>query len=102
MKNKLKSDWEKEQKEHFEANMLDGDRLEDCGKAMLSAESAFEYLIDALQWARQGGIEEAIEFMKGKVIDMPVGSGRLLVVKEAQVRNWLNRKSELKKKGGKE
>ena len=31
-------------REHFEANMLDGDDVYDCGKAMLSAESVYEYI----------------------------------------------------------
>lgn len=31
---------------HFEANMLDGESVYDCGGAMLSAKSVFEYLID--------------------------------------------------------
>jgi hypothetical protein len=35
--------WENTKK-HFEANMLDGDPLEDCGGAVLSAESVFEYI----------------------------------------------------------
>lgn len=31
-------------KEHFEANMLDGEKVEDCGGAMLSAKNVWEYL----------------------------------------------------------
>lgn len=31
-------------KEHFEANMLDGQKVNDCGKALLSAESVWEYI----------------------------------------------------------
>lgn len=31
-------------KEHFQANMLDGDKVEDCGGAMLSAKSVWEYI----------------------------------------------------------
>lgn len=30
----------------FEANMLDGDSINDCGKAMLSAELVLEYIQD--------------------------------------------------------
>jgi len=37
-----------EEKKHFEANMLDGDDIKDCGKAMLSAESVLEYVIERL------------------------------------------------------
>lgn len=33
-----------ELQKHFEANMLDGDSVFDCGKAMISAESVWEYL----------------------------------------------------------
>ena len=29
---------------HFEANMLDGEDVYDCGKAMLSAEYVYEYI----------------------------------------------------------
>jgi len=35
---------EEEIKKDFEANMLDGNKVEDCGKAMLSAEYVYEYL----------------------------------------------------------
>ena len=31
-------------REHFEANMLDGQDLYDCGKAMISAEAVYEYI----------------------------------------------------------
>jgi len=31
-------------RKHFEANMLDGDDVYSCGKAMLSAEAVYEYL----------------------------------------------------------
>ena len=31
-------------REHFEANMLDGDDVYDCGKAMMSAEKVYEYI----------------------------------------------------------
>ena len=31
-------------REHFEANMLDGDDLYNCGKAMLSAEEVYAYI----------------------------------------------------------
>ena len=32
-------------KAHFEQNMLDGDKVEDCGNAMLSAKSVWKYLL---------------------------------------------------------
>lgn len=31
-------------KERFEANMLDGDPIENCGSCVISAKAAFEYL----------------------------------------------------------
>ena len=31
-------------RKHFEANMLDGDDVYDCGKATLSAEDVYEYI----------------------------------------------------------
>lgn len=31
-------------REHFEANMLDGESLDDCGNAMLSAKEVFSYM----------------------------------------------------------
>lgn len=36
--------YKKAMKLHFEANMLDGDDVYDCGKAMISAESVWEYI----------------------------------------------------------
>lgn len=44
-----------------------------------------------IRQVRQEAVEEAIGFMKGKVIDMPVGSGIPLVVSEAQVIGWLTK-----------
>lgn len=35
-----------ELKKHFEANMLDGNPVDDCGKAILSAEAVWEYIKD--------------------------------------------------------
>ena len=35
---------QEEIKKHFEANMLDGDDVKNCGGAMLSAESVLEYI----------------------------------------------------------
>ncbi len=39
---------EQEWRKDFEANMLDGDDVYDCGGAMLSAESVWEYIKDRL------------------------------------------------------
>lgn len=33
-------------KAHFEANMLDGDDVKDCGGAMISAETVLEYMTE--------------------------------------------------------
>lgn len=38
-------DWKKEFKAYFEANLLDGDDIRDCGGAMLSAEDVYDNLI---------------------------------------------------------
>lgn len=40
-------------RQHFEANMLDGDSLDDCGNAMLSAKEVFEYLEERVAEARK-------------------------------------------------
>ena len=52
----------KEIKKEFEANMLDGDRVEDCGGAMLSAKSVYEYLYQSISEIKQILKEE----LKGK------------------------------------
>jgi len=55
-------------KQHFEQNMLDGDSVEDCGGAMLSAESVWEYLEQSISKAEGGAkgkvIGEVIVFIK--------------------------------------
>ena len=38
---------------HFEANMLDGDSIDDCGGAMISAKENFEYVQEVLQDQRE-------------------------------------------------
>ena len=35
-------------KEKFEANMLDGDKIDDCGGAMISAKACLEYAQETL------------------------------------------------------
>ena len=47
----MNQDFIEKAKKHFEANMLDGEDVFDCGKAMLSAESVWEYLKSALKEA---------------------------------------------------
>ena len=47
---------------HFEANMLDGDSLKDCGNAMLAAEDVFEYMqVQITQAERQAELKGAID-----------------------------------------
>jgi len=36
-------------KEHFEANLLDGDKVEDSGNAMLDAKDVWEYFLEVLK-----------------------------------------------------
>ncbi len=38
-----------ELRQHFEANMLDGDDVYNCGKAMISAEEVWEYIKEYLR-----------------------------------------------------
>lgn len=35
-------------KKHFEANMLDGEPVDDCGRAMLSAAEVWEYIEEVM------------------------------------------------------
>ena len=41
--------WKDKELKIFEANMLDGDPIDDCGKCMFSAGSVFEYLITRME-----------------------------------------------------
>ena len=50
-------EWE-EAKQHFEQNMLDGDRVEDGGN-MLSAESVWEYIQEVLSQQRDAMVEKS-------------------------------------------
>lgn len=45
-------------KQHFEENLLDGDSLDDCGGAMLSAVAVFEYLEERLESQKQSSFNE--------------------------------------------
>lgn len=46
---------EQNMKAHFEQNLLDGNKVSDCGKAMLSAESVWEYIKENYSQAQVGG-----------------------------------------------
>lgn len=50
-------------KEHFEANMLDGDDIEHCGGAMISAKAVLEYTEDLVQQLLES-LEEEVEKMR--------------------------------------
>ena len=49
-------------KEHFEQNMLDGDKVEDCGRAMLEASHVWEYIAE--RFGTQNSMDE------GKVVNV--------------------------------
>ena len=85
-----KTSWEKE----FEKEFVHRDK--DFGQEYTGGTPSLikAFIRQVRQEAYQEGIEEAIEFMKGKVIDMPVGSGVPLVVKEAQVIGWLTKEKK--------
>lgn len=52
-------DWEQAEREAFEAIMLDGDSINSCGGAMLSASEVFLYMIERMKEARNAALEEA-------------------------------------------
>jgi len=53
-------------KKKFEANMLDGDKVEDCGGSMLSAESVWSFIHSAVEDTRKE-IKEKIKGMKKRI-----------------------------------
>jgi len=57
-------------RKHFEANMLNGDDLHDCGRAMISAESCFEYVSEALQ-KQSEGFAKQVEELKRPYYNLP-------------------------------
>lgn len=63
-------------KSHFEQNMLDGDKVENCGKAMLSAESVWEYISDLA--VINAGEKEKCTCEKFKTYKCPVCLNKLL------------------------
>jgi len=48
----------KEEIEYFEDNMLDGDKLNDCGGCMISATECFKYCYERLEKQREELDEE--------------------------------------------
>ena len=79
-----------ELRKHFEANMLNGDSVYDYGKAMISAESVYEYLFesglifkfDVLEYVEVcnmcGGYKK---IFKGVWKSCPICQGRGIVLK---------------------
>lgn len=57
------------QKRRFEVNMLDGDKVEDCGRSMLSVESVWEYFSDVLSTLRTQEREQLAEKIKNLACD---------------------------------
>ncbi len=60
-------------KKHFEANMLDGEDVKDCGKAMLSAEFVLEYLQEYYTVPNEGLSEETLALIKDYISDVEGG-----------------------------
>ncbi len=67
----------KQGKKHFEANILDGDPVNDCGGAMLSAKSVWEYISEHYD-LKQGNKESKVLF-KGWVNSEVLGSSTIEV-----------------------
>lgn len=59
-----------EVKRDFEANLLDGDKINDCGGAMLSTKYIWEWLEPKLQEVRAETIRECIEALPKNRIGM--------------------------------
>lgn len=57
----MNKDTIKEVRKNFEANLLDGDLVEDCGKAMLSATEVWDWLKPKLQETFDAGRKEGVE-----------------------------------------
>ena len=82
----MNQDFIEKAKKHFEANMLDGEDVFDCGKAMLSAESVWEYLKSALKEAMEERNREIIEFAKSQKCN--VVNAIMNLEREAENRTW--------------
>lgn len=59
--------------ERFSANMLDGDPINDCGGAIISAEAVVEYLLEEADWiyelGRSVGRAELLSEIKGIIAE---------------------------------
>ena len=47
----------------FEANMLDGDSIDNCGGAMISAKESLDWLLSEVKRAKKETLEETIEML---------------------------------------
>ena len=74
-------------KEHFEANMLDGDKVEDCGGAMLSAEDVWKYIENELLKEVANEFVEAVEeeddWLEMHKVESSFESGKLVGIGRA-------------------
>ena len=66
------------EKEIFEANMLDGDKVDNCGGAMFTVDAVLDYVTDRLEkellTARQETIKEIVEMIE-KASEQVQGGG---------------------------
>jgi len=53
-------------KENFEANILDGDSVDYCGKAILDAKDCLEYFLDIIHSQNQDILKALVEEMPKK------------------------------------
>ena len=64
-------------KKKFEANMLDGDKVEDCGGAMLSVESVWQFIHQSIKDAVKEAKLEILEEVKNTWNETMAGVGTL-------------------------
>lgn len=67
-------------KKKFEAHMLDGDKVEDCGKAMLLAESVWDFIHSAVEEAREEVVEEVKQIAENWGRKAKVKDGKIYAV----------------------
>lgn len=58
--------WEKKELKAFEADMLDGDSINDCGGAMIDAKEVFIYMIERMKEVREERYKEGIKSEAGR------------------------------------
>ena len=58
--------WIQYAKSYYESNLLDGDDLKDCGKAIVDAEEAFNVMIEAISSLLLKKDEEMREIVESK------------------------------------